>query len=165
MKNYDKVIAIDPDKDKSGVCVVDTHLGLASVYSMQFPKLIDYIVKEKEASDSKSEIMKVVVEAGWFNIKSNWHTSKSKGVAAKIGKDVGANHQTGRLIVEMARHNGIEVDEVHPLKKCWKGRDGKITQDEMEHLMKRNEISTHKHRMNQDERDALLLGLFHSKLL
>jgi hypothetical protein len=41
------------------------------------------------------------------------------------------------------------------LKKCWKGKDGKITQDEIAYFVSAGEKMP---RMNQDQRDALLLA-------
>lgn len=62
-------------------------------------------------------------------------------------------HETGRKIVEMLEHSGIEVVEQHPLRKIWQGKDGKITHEEMTMV-----CGWDKKRSNQEERDAMLLA-------
>ena len=84
--------------------------------------------------------------------KSNFHDAQGHR-AEKIAKDVGANHETGRKIVEMCRHYGIKVLEHAPLVKCWKGRDGKITHEELVAF-----TGLMGGRTNQDARDAALLA-------
>jgi len=95
----------------------------------------------------------VVVEAGWL-IQSNWHLlhKDSKAVAAAKGNSIGRNHETGRKIVEMCKHYGIEVLEHFPLKKQWKGKDGKITHKELASFTGLTGTT------NQDARDAALLA-------
>ena len=68
------------------------------------------------------------------------------------GNHTGRNHEVGRKIVEMCRHYGIEVVEQPPLRKIWKGKDGKITNEELQHLA----IITDK--TNQETRDAALIA-------
>lgn len=97
----------------------------------------------------------VVIEAGWMN-SSNWHLGRydSKSVAAAKGNSVGRNHETARKIAEMARvYYGLEVVEIRPLKKCWSGKDGKITQEEISQF-----IPDFPKRSNQEERDAMLIA-------
>lgn len=99
------------------------------------------------------ETLIVVIEASWL-IKGNWHLSswERKQRAASKGYDVGRNHETGKKIVEMCQHLGIEVLEHAPLRKCWKGKDGKITHDELA------SFTGLMGRTNQDARDAALLA-------
>jgi hypothetical protein len=58
----------------------------------------------------------------------------------------------GRKIVECAQYYGLEVVERLPLKKIWKGKDGKITDAEIKAFM------PIQGRTNQEERDAALLA-------
>ena len=83
----------------------------------------------------------------------------TKAVAAKKGQEVGRMHETGRKIVEMLEHYGIDVREQHPLKKCWQGKDGKITHDELTAL-----CGWDRKRSNQEERDAMLIAWYASGL-
>ena len=89
--------------------------------------------------------------------KSNYHYARGRG-GERIAKNVGANHETGRKIVEMLVHWGIEHEVIHPLKKCWKGRDGKITLAELNSLLRGMGIRE-MGRCNQDVRDAVLIAL------
>ena len=148
---YQNVIGVDPDKDKSGVAFLKPKTRLLEVTNLTFPLLLDYLQRVKGMSDSRNESLIVVVEAGWMVKKSNFHDAQGHR-AEKIAKDVGANHETGRKIVEMCRHYGIEVLEHAPLRKCWKGKDGKITADELQ------QITGLIGRTNQDGRDAALLA-------
>ena len=146
------IIGIDPDNQESGVgTVYDDRKFLA--YKMNFPALIDYI----RAMNESHKKVKVVIEGGWLN-KSNWHVMSKFMTAVKaaaIGRSTGMNHQTGILIVECCKHYNIPYEIIKPLKKCWKGKDGKITQDELAYFVSAGEKLP---RMNQDQRDALLLA-------
>lgn len=144
-----RVIAIDPDKDKSGYCILDGRT-LVAVGCIRFPDLLEKIATECEDANTR-----VVVEAGWLET-ANWHVHRgdSPSKAAAIGRSVGMNHQTGMLLVEWCRAHGYKVDEIHPLKKCWRGRDGKITQEELRTATGLVLPS----RMNQDARDAVLMA-------
>ena len=150
------IIAIDPDVDKSGVALIffDPE-GFVSfrLYSFSFPELCGiFFARAKYGVGVENDI--IVVEKGWFN-QVNYHLRKGTGlrVAARQGIDIGRNHETGRKIVEVARYCGFQVEELNPLPKRWKGKDGKITTEELE------QYTGHQFgRCNQDERDAALLA-------
>lgn len=145
-----RYVAIDPDMRKSGVCVLDGR-ELVSVASLPFPDVLDLIAEQCAEHEAR-----VLVEAGWLECH-NWHVQRgdSPTKAAAIGRSVGMNHQTGMLIVEWCRAHGYKVDEIHPLKKCWRGRDGKITQEELRIATGLVGLPS---RMNQDARDAVLMA-------
>ena len=148
---YDNIIAIDPDKDKSGVAFLKSKTRLLEVTNLTFPLLLDYLQRVKGMYDNRNESLIVVVEAGWMVRKSNFHDAQGHR-AEKIAKDVGANHETGRKIIEMCNHYGIEVVQHPPLVKCWKGKDRKITHEELA------SFTGLMGRTNQDARDAALLA-------
>ena len=153
MKKYDNVIAIDPDVEKSGVAELSPQHRLLEVTNLTFPQLLDYLQSRKKMSDTAHTSLIVVVEAGWL-IQSNWHLlpKDTKAVAAAKGNSTGRNHETGRKIVEMCKHYGIEVLEHFPLKKCWKGKDKKITHEELA------SFTGLRGQTNQESRDAALLA-------
>jgi hypothetical protein len=154
IRNLDRVIAIDPDVDESGVADIDISTRKIKVGNMSFASLLQYLRSVKDECESYKNV-EVVVEAGYL-VSSNWHLGgcRSLAQAAKIGNSTGRNHETARKIVEVARNlYGMEVVEHRPLKKCWKGMDGKITQEELEYFT--GSLGT---RTNQDARDAILLG-------
>lgn len=157
---YDTVIGIDPDCDRSGVAVLDMGTMEMQVHAMTFPELVQYLTCLAADGLDGMRIL-VVVEASWMT-ETNWHGRRGDGyrVAAKKGYSVGRNHETGRKISEMAQAYGLAVDERRPLRKCWKGKDGKITHGELVSLLDGSGV---RHglggRSNQEERDAALLAL------
>lgn len=150
---YDNIIAIDPDVEKSGVAYLKPSTRQLKVSNLEFPLLLEYLQKAKQKRDETKESLVVIVEAGWL-IESNWHLHKGDNVrtASAKGNSAGRNHETGRKIVEMCRYYGLEVVEHIPLRKCWKGKDGKITHDELA------SFTGLKGKTNQDVRDAALLA-------
>ncbi|SJL29120.1 hypothetical protein [Porphyromonas gingivalis] len=157
MKRYDNIIAIDPDVSRSGVAFLKPATGLLEVSNLTFPQVIDYLQQANRSNGTETLI--VLVEASWL-IQGNWHLSswERRQRAASKGYDVGRNHETGRKIAEMCRHLGIEVLEHAPLRKCWRGKDGKITHEELV------SFTGIKGRTNQDARDAALLAWVFSGL-
>ena len=141
-------VGIDPDIDRNGVGIVHRRERTCEVRSMKFVELVDWLRDEVTGWRSVT----VVVEAGWLN-DSVWHLQR-KGLqwAASVGKAVGRNHQTGILIADMAEHMGLKVVRQRPLRKCWRGKDGKITHKELQYF------TGVQGRTNQETRDALLLA-------
>ena len=146
------VIGIDPDVSKSGLAYLDVTTKEVQVISNSFPQLLEYLQNIARNYTLSGRVV-VVVEASWL-ISTNWHTKREDSVrtAARKGKDAGRCHEVGRKIVECARHYGLEVKEQLPLKKIWKGPDGKITHEEIKAFMPIGK------RSNQEERDAALLA-------
>ncbi len=161
MKNS-YIIGIDPDTDKSGLAVIDTEKKVAHLDTLPFPNLIDRVNNlYREASyDFRDPV--VIVEASHLIAKSNWHEKQGKR-GEKIAKNVGACHQTGKLIIEMLKFKGCTVIEQRPLRKCWKGVNGKITHEEIKELF--NNIGfDFPNKSNSEVRDAALIALNYSKL-
>ena len=143
-------IGIDPDVDASGVARLDGD-GI-ECSTLPFPELIEYILANRDAH--------FVIEASWAT-GHVWHGGRSKGKAhsAKLGYDVGRNHEIGRKIAEFLDYNNISYTLQPPLVKCWKGKDRKITHEELVALFEGSGIVCNTGRSNQEERDAALLAL------
>lgn len=158
-----RIIAIDPDVDKSGVAELHVPTRRIEATTLGFADLMDYLQHIKANFSDKGEKVLVIVEAGWMNA-TNWHTGRVRSIAAaaKTGQNTGRNHEVSRKIAEMSRHYGLDTKEVRPLRKCWKGRDGKITHAELESLLEASGITPLTGRTNQELRDAVLLSVFHS---
>ena len=164
------IIGIDPDTEKSGIGYVsilqgDTPGAKPSIEvglcALPFPEAIDYLTSMAENASTTDKIkLKVYVEAGWMESISNYRKGWSARQSTRIAKNVGANHQTGKHIIEMLQHHDIPVQPVHPLRKCWKGKDRKITHEELDQIVGG---LPHK-RTNQEERDALLLAWVFAEL-
>jgi len=86
---------------------------------------------------------------------TNWHLNSNVGPhkAAAIGHGAGLCHATQRHLYEYAVSVGLDVKLQKPLRKCWKGRDGKITQEEITSFM-----TGFPQRSNQECRDSALIA-------
>ncbi len=148
---------VDPDVDGNGVAVYDKEKKTITLHNMG----IDGIVRF--CQEHRHQISEVVVEAGWHNKMTTWHThyGDSVGVIAKKGYHVGRNHQRGIDIVEMLKPI-CNVTERTPFRKTWKGKDGKITHEELMALLASRQfgIRCDAKRSNQEQRDAALLAIF-----
>lgn len=147
MKRF--VIGIDPDIDKSGFAVLDKSTREVAAGAHPFPMLITMLSHYREV---KGDVV-VVVEAGWKNAITNYHTGAYGKAAQRIALNVGRNQQVGHCIVELCKAWGIEVVEKAPLRKIWRGPDRKITHAELAAFVPRLPSRT-----NQEIRDAVLLA-------
>lgn len=133
------LVGIDPDSKKSGVAIWRQHDRRYALNNLAFFELFDYL-KEK-----KQSIRLVVIEAGWLN-KSTWHGAHGKGAAisARIGKNVGANHEAARKIVELCEYIKIHYELVRP-------HSGKLSASQFA------KVTGIQDRTNQETRDAFML--------
>jgi len=132
-----KYIGLDPDVDKSGVALKQgDQIWLGN---LKFFELFDYLLIHK------GEDLIVIIEGGWLN-KTNWHkkTGGSAALNAKIGSYVGANHETGKKIVEMMEYLGIAYKIIRPTKTKYKDKFFRA-------------MTGISYRTNQEQRDALML--------
>lgn len=163
----DYIVGIDPDCERSGIAIVDIDgRELMEAGTLDFFSLMEKLRNFRLWTDSMHKHFAVIIEGGWLN-KGNWHLGShifgmknfmSLSKAAEIGRATGRNHQTGMLIEQMCEHMGLEHETVKPLKKCWQGKDGKITAEELK------AITGYHARTNQDARDAALLAWYHAGL-
>jgi len=163
---YDIIIGIDPDTEKSGVCFLETATRILEVSSLTLPQLIDYLEFVKSKKMNYNEKIVVVVEASWTTTHNHHLAGKhTLASASKTGYNIGRNHQQGIVICEMAKKLGFEVVEQPPLRKCWKGINGKITHKELQNLLYNSGLGMlDKKTSNQEERDAALICFFSSNL-
>lgn len=171
MNHY--IIAIDPDTEKSGIAVINKTERTIDVHSLAFPYCLDFMQRFMCIHNLEDKVQ-IFVEGGWLNKKSNFHSfSKNKNVDDKkennmqfigerIAGKVGANHETGKKLCEMFDYYNIPYQVVKPLRKIWK--DKKISHEEINGILQRNKFETFT-RTNQDVRDALIIGLYHSNIL
>ncbi|MDC5072901.1 hypothetical protein [Acinetobacter baumannii] len=132
------IIGIDPDLEKSGVAVLKD--GSLRLDNMRFYDLTQYL------EVNKGQIKKVVIEAGWQNKKSNFHSfyGQTKSAGEAIARKVGENHATGILLAEIAQALGLAVLLVKPTKS-------KLNAEQF------NKITGWQGRTNQEQRDAGML--------
>ena len=151
----DVYIGIDPDAEKSGVGVVKRATREVDVKQLAFASLVAFIRLQYHRAEVQGKTILVIVEGGWL-IHGNWHIPFrcSTAKAAAIGRSVGMNHQTGLLLVEILKAEGIPVQVQRPLRKMWQGADGKITSAELAEITGKDKLP----RCNQEGRDALLIA-------
>lgn len=139
--------------EKNGVAYLNCENKNLEISTLSFPELLDYLRYVQRRAETTQKHLVVVVEAGYMN-KGNWHLNPkdTKAAAAAKGNHAGRNHETARKIVEMCKHWQMEVKEVKPLEKCWKGKDRKITHEELARF------TGVMGRTNQEGRDAALLA-------
>lgn len=121
-------VGIDPDVDRSGYAAYSkSQKRLLHCTTLPFFHLLEVL---KKWSSYRNEPNKVVVhiEGAWLSQKSNWHfqkaahqlTEKDKRIGERIAKNVGNNHQVGKLIVEMCQQLDLSFvvrDVITPLFK------------------------------------------------
>lgn len=165
MKKPDIILAIDPDIDGSGLAVLFVENKLLFLQALSLPELVEFFREAKKIYDKDKKTYVVVVEASYL-MSANWHLSwdDSRNRAAAKGRQVGRNHEIGRQIVEFCKFLDIPYEEKLPLTKCWAGKDGKITQEELNQLLEGMGFPIIKGRTNQEKRDAALLALDRSGL-
>lgn len=151
--HIDLVIGIDPDVDKNGVATLDCNTKTLTINSLTFPDLLDYLLYQRRVAETTGRNVIVIVEAGWKN-QGNWHLKRydNKAVAVAKGVHQGRNEQVSRFIGQMCGHYQLRYEFIKPLRKCWRGEDGKITHDELAYF------TGIKGRTNQEGRDAALLA-------
>lgn len=105
-------IGVDPDVEKSGVTFYNPEGKAISLNNYSFFELFEYLQETR-----CKFIILVVIEAGWLN-KSNWHAYKngSAAINAQIGQRTGANHETGKKIIEMCQYLELPFELVKPTR-------------------------------------------------
>ena len=151
--NHHYTIGIDPDVEKNGVAIVEKETKRLECAALTFADTLGYLQwVAKRAAESGASV-KVYVEAGWLN-RTNWHIAKwdNRGQVVAKGVSQGRNEQVSRLLGEMCEAYGLSWQFLKPFKKCWQGRDRKITHDEL------SQFTGITGRTNQEMRDAALIA-------
>lgn len=153
------LVGIDPDVERNGVALLERSTRKVEISTLTFPELLDRLLYLRRSAEVQGKILKVVVEAGWMN-QGNWHLRNcdTKAVAVAKGVHQGRNEQVSRLIGEMCAHFGIPYEFIKPLRKTWRGKDGKITHEELAYF---TGITGH---TNQEGRDAALIAWVYAGL-
>lgn len=111
-------VGIDPDTSASGIaiwcCEEQKYIAYTRIEFFHLYDLFDEML-------TRGICFEVIIEAGWRNPSKmhNINRYATRAKAASIGANVGANHETGRKIVEMCRWLGIEHWELTPTSSKW----------------------------------------------
>ncbi len=111
-------IGIDPDTEASGAALWNSAEKRYVAYDrLTFFALFDIL----DALVTHGRNIHVVIEAGWKNPSylHNIDIRQNRRTAARIGANVGANHETGRKIAEMCRYLGIPTTLQVPHSSKW----------------------------------------------
>jgi hypothetical protein len=148
------VIGIDPDVIKNGVAIVEKETRHLECAALTFADTLDYLQWVSSRASEVGAAVKVYVEAGWMN-RTNWHLSKwdNRGQVVAKGVSQGRNEQVSRLLGEMCEAYGMQWAHIKPFRKCWQGKDRKITHDELCAI-----TGLVYGRTNQEMRDAALIA-------
>jgi len=143
------LIGIDPDINLNGFSVLykDPECGdNMSIDKKTFFQIFDFLGQFRKNKESYHDYkITVFIEAGWLNKKSNWHVSgKGENVSSRVGSKVGANHQVGKLIVEMCEYLGLEYELCRPVSSKIGIRQFRM-------------MSKYKGKLNQDMVDSAML--------
>lgn len=136
-------IGIDCDVSRSGFAVWrDKELTL---FNLRFFEVMHKLEYMKTDCSQRGDKLKVIIEGGWLNTKSNWHNmGHGENMVAKVAKNTGANHQVGKLFVEMCEALDIEYEIRRP-------QSSKVNAETFK------KITKYKGKTNQDARDAGML--------
>lgn len=158
-KQYDYYLGIDPDFEASGFSMLDKqNRCITESHALPFPDAIKYL-DALAAGDMKDKTL-VIIEDSFST--TNWHIDKlvyapidlkpKLRKAASMGHGIGLCHSTQVHLQQYAESVGLDVKLQKPLKKCWKGPMGKITQEEISSFM-----TGFPKRSNSEMRDSALL--------
>lgn len=148
-------IGIDPDLTDNGVAIWDSkEKKITSYYTFSFWGLVkDVILSSKEDTT-------FVIEAGFLNKKSNYHTNlhlkDNTLIRERVAKNVGENHAIAKLLIELFKTHGYKYLVVKPQLKSGMKYNGAWTKVGRERFKKLTGITE---RINDDCRDAVLLVL------
>ena len=147
-------IGIDPDVDKNGVAIVERETRNLECAALTFADTLGYLQWVCSRASEVGAEVKVYVEAGWLN-RTNWHLSKwdNRGQVGAKGVSQGRNEQVSRLLGEMCEAYNMDWQFIKPFRKCWSGRDRKITHAELCAV-----TGMVYGRTNQEMRDAALIA-------
>lgn len=145
------VIGIDPDVDASGVCIVSSDCDV-SIQRLAFFDLCELLAQSASEPGTIA-----IIEAGWLNKRSNWHGAASQAAGARIAKNVGANHQIGKLLCDLCDRVKLERVLVRP-------HAGKLTAAQFRAQFG-DIVPRERLRMSQDERDASAIAIWYAQKL
>lgn len=105
---------IDPDVKESGFAIWDN-----KTKEIDYGKLSFWDLIKKIEYYSRNYEVKFIIEAGWLNKKSNFHNRpyQSKLIGERIAKNVGSNHQVGKLLVEYCEKYKLDYELKVPKQK------------------------------------------------
>ena len=163
------LIGIDPDTKASGWAVIDLSDRTVHLETLPFMDILSLLTEWRREVDDhyldEAYSYRFVVEDIW-RVAHNWHVSPrdNRLTISKKGYHIGRCSMVGQLIYEAIGAHFFPRIAQPPLRKVWRGADGKITHAELLELCEKHDLKltpSKQKQTNQEERDALLLALHH----
>lgn len=161
------LVGIDPDTKASGWAVIDLSDRTVHLETLPFMDILALLTEWRREVDDhyldEAYSYRFVVEDIW-KVAHNWHVSPrdNRLTISKKGYHIGRCSMVGQLIYEaIGAHFFPRIAQL-PLRKVWRGADGKITHPELLELCEKHDLKlplSKQKQTNQEERDALLLAL------
>ena len=155
-----QIIGIDPDIDKSGVCII-VH-NKVELFNFNMPTLFNTFFKNLQAQQESNFTLKteVYVEAGFLNNHYFQPLKSSTFVIAKINRNIGENHACAKIIIEMGKAFNLNIIPCYPVTSTnYRSRGKKITHPQFLQMLQRNNLNYYGESSNQESRDAALLAV------
>jgi hypothetical protein len=163
------LVGIDPDTKASGWAVIDLSNRTVHLETLPFMDILALLTEWRREVDDhyldESYSYRFVVEDIW-TVAHNWHVSArdNRQTISKKGYHIGRCSMVGQLIYEAIGAHFFPRIAQPPLRKVWRGIDGKISHPELLELCEKHDLilpPSKQKQTNQEERDALLLALHH----
>ena len=163
------LVGIDPDTKASGWAVIDLSDRTVHLETLSFMDILALLTEWRREVDDhyldESYSYRFVVEDIW-TVAHNWHVSPrdNRLTISKKGYHIGRCSMVGQLIYEAIGAHFFPRIAQPPLRKVWRGIDGKISHPELLELCEKHDLilpPSKQKQTNQEERDALLLALHH----
>lgn len=161
------LVGIDPDTKASGWAVIDLSDRTVHLETLPFMDILALLTEWRREMDEhyldEAYSYRFVVEDIW-KVAHNWHVSPrdNRLTISKKGYHIGRCSMVGQLIYEALGTHFFPRIAQPPLRKVWRGTDGKISHSELLELCEKHDLilpPSKKKQTNQEERDALLLAL------
>lgn len=161
------LIGIDPDTKASGWACIDLSDRTVHLETLTFMDILAILTEWRREVDDhyldEAYSYRFVVEDIW-KIAHNWHVSArdNRQTISKKGYHIGRCSMVGQLIYEAIGAYFFPRIAQPPLRKVWRGIDGKISHPELLELCEKHDLKlplSKQKQTNQEERDALLLAL------
>ncbi|MBQ0140585.1 MAG: hypothetical protein KBT36_14980 [Kurthia sp.] len=156
----DQIIAIDPDVEKNGVCIISDNR--VELFVFNFSTLIFTFFKNIKTQKDTNPALKVklFVEAGYLNRTFFQPINGNSLIIGRINRNIGENHATAKQIIACADYYGLEPIPTLPVRSTnYKSRGKKITHEQFIDMLKRNNLFCSASVTNQDVRDAALIAV------
>lgn len=163
------LVGIDPDTKASGWACIDLSDRTVHLETLPFMDILSLLTEWRREVDDhyldEAYSYRFVVEDIW-RVAHNWHVSPrdNRLTISKKGYHLGRCSMVGQLIYEAIGAHFFPRIAQPPLRKVWRGIDGKISHDELLELCEKHDLKlppSKQKQTNQEERDALLLALHH----